>query len=105
MSVQLAGNQQERDDQGRFAPGQSGNPQGRKKGSKNKATKLREVLMRPILPEAIEKLSEAVKSGERWAIELTIGYCLAKPKPVDTEEISEIEERLGHLEEIARRRR
>ena len=104
MNRQTIGDLSDRGADGRFQPGNSANRKGRPVGSKNKATKLREELMGPILPEAIEKLSEAVKKGERWAIEMTIGYCLAKPKPVDTEEMAEIEERLELLEEIARKR-
>lgn len=75
---------------------------GRQKGTKNKATKLREELLGPILPEAIEKLHQAVRAGERWAVEMTISYSLPKPKPVDTEELQEIEERLEQLEAVAR---
>ena len=94
---------QEREPSGRFAPGQSGNPLGRPKGSKNKATKLREELLGPILPEAIEKLREAVSEGERWAVEMAVSYSLAKPKAVDADEIFEIEERLAQLELMARK--
>jgi hypothetical protein len=54
--------------------------------------------LEPLLPEAIEKLAAAITEGERWAIEMTIAYCLPKPKPVDPEELIELEERLEHLE-------
>ncbi len=84
-----------------FGPGQSGNPLGRPKGSKNKATKLREELLGPILPEAVEQLHEAVRAGQKWAIEMTISYSLPKPKPIDTEELAEIEKRLNELEQVA----
>ena len=102
MAQQTAGDLQERDANGQFSPGQSGNPTGRKKGSKNKTTKLREELLGPILPEAVEKLHEAVRAGEKWAIEITISYSLPKPKPIDTEEMAEFEERLDELEKMAR---
>ena len=75
---------------------------GRPKGSKNKTTKLREELLGPILPEAVEELHKAVKAGERWAVEMTISYSLPKPKPIDTEEMAEFEERLDQLENMAR---
>ena len=101
MDGKTNGDQTERQGKGQFAPGNSASP-GRPKGSKNKATKLREELLGHILPEAIEKLREAVKTGERWAIEMSISYSLPKPKPIDTEEISDIEERLEQLEKIAR---
>ena len=93
---------QDRESDGRFSSGRSGNPLGRRKGSKNKATKLREELLGPILPKAIEKLREAVSEGEKWAVEMAIAYSLPKPKPVDPDELAEFEERLEQLEQIAR---
>ncbi len=104
MALKTAGDMQDRDSHGRFPPGQSGNPNGRQKGSRNKATKLREELLGPILPEAVEKLHEAVRAGEKWAIEITISYCLPKPKPVDLEELEEFDRRLDELEELATRK-
>lgn len=41
-------------------------------GSKNAATKLRNELLVSILPEAIEKLRQAVSVGEKWAVEMAI---------------------------------
>ena len=103
MSQQTTGNKQDRDAHGRFPPGQSGNPVGRKAGSKNKLSKLREEYLLPILPEAIQKLRAAVADGERWAVELVVTYSMSKPKPVDPEEMEEFEERLDQLEQIAPR--
>ena len=99
-----AGEQQERQKNGQFAPGQSGNPDGRKHGSKNKLSKLREQLLIPILPQAIAELKTAVGEGERWAIELVVSYSISKPKPADPEELEEFEQRLAELEEVAQRR-
>ena len=99
MTEQTTGANQERDSNGYFLPGQSGNPAGRPIGSKNKVTKARHELLGPILPEAVQKLHEAVQSGEKWAIELVIGYSLPRPKPVDTEEMAEFDERMQKLEE------
>ena len=101
MNQQTAGDIQDRDSQGRFTPGQSGNPLGRPKGSKNTASKVREELLGPILPEAVEKLRQAVSEGERWAVEMTIAYCLPKPKPIDPDELEEFEQRLADLEQMA----
>lgn len=103
MDRKTTGEKADRGSDGRFQPGNSANPQGRPKGSKNKTTKLREELLGPILPEAVEKLHEAVKAGEKWAIEMTISYSLPKPKPIDTEEMAEFESRLEQLEQIARK--
>lgn len=103
MDRLVNGDQSNRQENGRFGAGNVANPAGRPKGSKNKTTKLREELLGPILPEAIEKLHEAVKAGEKWAIEMTVAYSLPRPKPIDTEEMAEVEARLDELEELARR--
>ena len=102
--MQKAGDQQDRQSNGQFALGQSGNPEGRKQGSKNKLSKLREQLLIPILPKAIEKLKAAVSEGERWAIELVVSYSISKPKPVDPDELDEFELRLTELEQVAQRK-
>ena len=98
-----SGMEHERDLRGRYSPGTSGNPGGRPHGIKDKRVSIREQLLGPILPEAIEKLHAAVKEGERWAIELVVTYSMPKPKPVDVDEMAEFEERLDRLEEIAGR--
>ena len=104
LDLKTTGNQQDRESNGQFSPGQSGNPAGRSVGSRNKLSKLREEFLLPILPEAIEKLYAAVREGERWAIELVVTYSMPKPKPVDPEELEEYEQRLTELEEMARRK-
>ena len=105
LDLKTTGNKQARITNGRFAPGQSGNPAGRSVGSRNKLSKLREEFLLPILPEAIEKLYAAVREGERWAIELVVTYSMPKPKPVDPEELEEYEQRLTELEEMAQRKK
>ncbi len=96
-----SGMNHDRDTKGRFSPGTSGNPSGRPPGIKDKRVTTREQCLGPILPEAIEKLHAAVKEGERWAIELVVTYSMPKPKPVDTEEMAEFDERLKELEQVA----
>lgn len=96
--------EQDRDPSGRFIPGTSGNPSGRPPGIKDKRVTVREELLGPILPEAVEKLHAAVRDGERWAIELVVIYSIPKPKPVDPDELEEFEQRLMELEELARRK-
>jgi hypothetical protein len=103
MSENFAGQQQERDVEGKFLPGVSGNPNGRPKGSTDKRTQIREELLGPILPKAVEKLEAAVDQGERWAIELVIGFSIPKPRPVDSDEMQEIAERIADLEQLAAR--
>ena len=96
-----SGMNQVRDNQGRFHPGTSGNPSGRPPGITDKRVALKKQLLEPLLPEAIDKLAEAVSKGERWAIELVVTYSLPKPKPVDPDELAEFEERLSQLEQTA----
>ena len=93
-----------RDTQGRFTPGASGNPSGRPPGITDKRVAVKKQLLEPLLPEAIERLSEAVSEGERWAVELVVTYSLPKPKPVDPEELEEFEQRLIELEQMASKR-
>lgn len=104
MSEIRSGTNQDRDTKGRFNPGASGNPSGRPPGITDKRVAAKKMLLEPLLPEAIEKLAEAITEGERWAIEMTIAYCLPKPKPVDPEELEEFEKRLDELEELASRK-
>jgi hypothetical protein len=42
--------------------------------------------------------------GERWAIELVVSYSLPKPRPVDPDEVQELEEQLSDLEQLAARK-
>ena len=102
MNEIRSGIKQARDTQGRFPPGTSGNPSGRPPGITDKRVALKKQLLEPLLTEAIEKLAEAVSEGERWAIELVVGYSLPKPKPVDPEELEEFEKRPAEPEGATR---
>ncbi len=104
MNQIRSGMNHDRDTQGRFTPGTSGNPSGRPPGITDKRVAVKRQLLEPLLPEAIEKLAAAITEGERWAIEITISYCLPKPKPVDPEELEEFDRRLDELEELATRK-
>ena len=89
---------QDRDAKGRFSPGRSGNPSGRPPGIADKRVSTNRALLEPLLPEAVDKLRQAVSAGEKWAVEMIVAYCLPKPKPVDTDELAQIEARLEQLE-------
>ena len=99
-----SGTNQDRDTQGRFSPGASGNPSGRPPGITDKRVAMTKLLLEPLLPETVERLGEAVSNGEKWAIEAVLRYCLPKPKPVDPDELEEFERRLNELEELAARK-
>lgn len=101
MNQIRSGSEQGRSETGQFVPGVSGNPNGRPPGRTDKRVNARDELLGPILPEAIGKLHAAVQEGERWAIELVVSYSLPKPRPVDPEEMRELEQRLEDLEQIA----
>jgi hypothetical protein len=66
----------------KFKPGESGNPQGRKPGSKNKATGLRDGIARD-LPEIISALTEQAKAGDVSAAKLLLDRALPALRPVD----------------------
>lgn len=104
MTEIRSGQNQDRDARGRYSPGTSGNPVGRPPGITDRRVAAKKELLDPILPEAIEKLREAVTAGERWAVEMTIAYCLPRPKPTDPEELEEFERRLAELEQVAQQR-
>jgi hypothetical protein len=57
---------------GQFKPGQSGNPLGRAKGSRNKATLAALAALEGDLEAVTSKLIKKAKAGEQWAITLMI---------------------------------
>lgn len=78
----------QRDAKGKFVKGQSGNPKGRMAGQVNQAIlEIRGMAKE----EALPKLREAIRKGEKWAILAALEYGLPKIKPlsVDPEQISE----------------
>ena len=104
MSEIRTGADEARNDKGQFLPGVSGNPSGRPRGIIDKRVKARDDLLGDLLPKAIEKLSAQVDKGERWAIELVVNFSIPKPRPVDPDEMDELEQRLQDLEQIAARK-
>jgi hypothetical protein len=56
----------------RFAPGVSGNPRGRPKGSRNRATVLAQELLDGDVEAVVHKLVEEAKGGKPWALRLVI---------------------------------
>jgi hypothetical protein len=99
-----SGGDQDRGERGQFLPGASGNPTGRPKGIADKRVQLKEQLLGKLLPKAIEKLEAAIDKDEKWAIELVVEYSLPKPRPIDPDEMTELEERLRDLEQLATRK-
>lgn len=71
----------EKQEGGRFRPGQSGNPAGRPKGVKNKASLLIELLIAGRLDDIVAKLVEQATWGDVRAI----GMCLDRIAPARRE--------------------
>lgn len=67
---------------GRFKPGESGNPQGRKLGTKTAAGKLRDQLLTQA-PEILAALIEQAKIGDPAAAKLVLDRCLPALRPTD----------------------
>ena len=69
-----------RDGNGRFAPGQSGNPAGKKPGTPNRVTRLREVLAEATVERAAEVLTEQVNAGNGVAARFVLDRLFPKPR-------------------------
>lgn len=70
-----------RDERGKFAPGNPGRPF----GAKAKASKAALEAVKEMRAGALEKLYEAVASGERWAIEFVLGKVLPATRTIEFE--------------------
>jgi hypothetical protein len=73
----------ERDGHGRFVPGRSGNPAGRKPGSRNQATVLREILAEGDVERAIALLREQLRDGKGFAARFVLERLFLKPRDRD----------------------
>jgi hypothetical protein len=63
-----------------FTPGKSGNPSGRKKGTKNERTKILDLLSEETLTNAFV---EDFNSGDKFARQLAYEHWLGKPENVN----------------------
>jgi hypothetical protein len=76
----------------KFVAGQSGNPNGRPKGSKNRSTKLREALLDE-LPELLATLKERALAGDMAAMRLLLERVMPpKKQEANTVDIPGLEE-------------
>ena len=69
----------------RFQPGQSGNPQGRPVGSRNRATsEIKEILDQNVeFEDVIKKLFERAQKGNERAAELLLQYRFGRPTALE----------------------
>lgn len=65
-----------------FKPGESGNPDGRPKGSKDKRTAIRE-LLQPHAEDLIKKAVELAKAGDTTALRLCLDRLIAPIKGIE----------------------
>ena len=70
----------ERDGQGRFAPGQSGNPAGKKPGTPNRTTRLRDLLAEGDFEAAVRALMDLVHDGNAMAVRMVIERVFPRPR-------------------------
>src|SRR5258706_14442610 len=73
----------DRDPRGRWAAGCSGNPVGKKPGTPNRATRLREMLADETVDRAAEVLAEQVHEGNGVAARFVLDRLFPKPRDRD----------------------
>lgn len=81
MSANVAILPAQRDPTGRFLPGGPGRPKGAL--AKHSRTLLAQV--KAMGPDAVQKLWEALTTGERWAIELVLSHVLPRDRALEWE--------------------
>jgi hypothetical protein len=65
---------------GRFVPGQSGNPAGKRPGTRNRATQLRERLAEDDVAVVVKALMDQVRAGDGVAVRLVSNLLFPKPR-------------------------
>jgi hypothetical protein len=83
-----------------FRKGESGNPAGRPKGSKNKVRFDPHEILGPLLDDAIGVIADAVRAGDIAAAKLVLDKLIANPKPADRGSVSLPELATARLEDI-----
>lgn len=95
-----------RAEDGTFLPGQSGNPAGRPKGSKNRITLLKQELetelrefAAPQMKEVLAKAFELASAGDRSMIKLLLELHMSKNAHVEAQNAAEkVEIKIGKVE-------
>jgi hypothetical protein len=83
-----------------FQRGQSGNPAGRPRGSKNRIRFDPHEVLGPLLDDAIKVIADAVRAGDLTAAKLVLDKLIANPKPADRGSVNLPELATARLENI-----
>src|SRR5688500_8075628 len=89
-----AGTETSRTAEGRFAPGQSGNPTGRPKGSRNKATIIAEALLDEATGPVVAKAIDDALAGDGPMLR-TVFHAICRKDPGRTIQLDLPEGRFG----------
>jgi hypothetical protein len=87
---------EDRTTEGRFAPGRSGNPAGRPKGARNKATLLAGALLDESAPELMRNLIDTALAGDRT----TARFLAARLCPIRTDQPVHLEVEPGQERDL-----
>jgi hypothetical protein len=94
-----------RGDNGRFRKGQSGNPDGRQKGSRNKATRIAQLLLEGEAEALARKAIERALAGDALALKLCLDRILApqrrRPVEVALPELREAADLAGAMNAVS----
>jgi hypothetical protein len=89
-----------------FQPGQSGNPKGRVKGQRNKATQMVDALLFQNVKDIAEVLVREAKTGRHWAVKAALNGMLPSrsrriEEPLDLPPMTTVQEAVQRISIVA----